>query len=174
MNIAERGQRKPGAAWRPDRLSGVAEKWPSPRSKSRGGQAAFSDLAIEIRLSLRIVFRLALRQTQGIVRSLIGLLDLDLAAPDFSTLSRRSKGLKVSERRRKRDGAITLIVPSRRYQHRLPVDGQHRSQNAWRRRLGCREARDKKSRKTSLSPTLRVDCRAAGENYISHSIRMAG
>ncbi len=45
--------------------------------------------------TLRAVFRLALRQTEGLIGSIIGLLGLDLAAPDHSTLSRRAKTLEV-------------------------------------------------------------------------------
>jgi len=41
------------------------------------------------------VFRLALRQTEGLIGSIIGLLGLALAVPDHSTLSRRAKTLQV-------------------------------------------------------------------------------
>ncbi len=46
-------------------------------------------------LTLRAVFRLALRQTEGLVGSVIGLLGLDLAVPDHSTLGRRAETLEV-------------------------------------------------------------------------------
>ncbi|MEO9779146.1 transposase, partial [Sedimentitalea sp.] len=52
----------------------VARKWSSPRRKTRGGQARYIDLAIEICLTLRVVFRLALRQTQGFMRSIAKLM----------------------------------------------------------------------------------------------------
>jgi hypothetical protein len=45
-------------------------------------------LAITTALTLRAVFRLALRQTEGLIGSIIALLGLDLATPDHSTLSR--------------------------------------------------------------------------------------
>jgi len=44
---------------------------------------------------LRAVFRLALRQTEGLIGSVIRLLGLDLAVPDHSTLSRRAETLDV-------------------------------------------------------------------------------
>jgi hypothetical protein len=44
---------------------------------------------------LRVVFRLALRQTEGLIGSLLQLLDLNLAVPDHSTLSRRAATLEV-------------------------------------------------------------------------------
>jgi hypothetical protein len=42
------------------------------------------------------VFRLALRQTEGLIGSVIRLLGLDLAIPDHSTLSRRPETLAVA------------------------------------------------------------------------------
>jgi hypothetical protein len=53
-------------------------------------------LAITTALTLRAVFRLALRQTEGLIASLLRLLGLDLAAPDHSTISRRGEALPVS------------------------------------------------------------------------------
>ena len=50
-------------------------------------------------LTLRAVFRLALRQTEGLVASMLRLLGLDLAAPDHSTMSRRGETLPVSQPR---------------------------------------------------------------------------
>ena len=90
----------------------VAQNWAAPHRKSRGGQARYSDLAIEICLTLRVVFRLALRQTQGFMRSIAQLMNLNLPVPDFSTLSHRSTGLKIQHRPSRSDGPITLIVDS--------------------------------------------------------------
>ncbi|HET6236708.1 MAG TPA: transposase [Acetobacteraceae bacterium] len=42
------------------------------------------------------MFRLALRQTEGLIGSIIRLLGLDLAIPDHSTLSRRAETLEVA------------------------------------------------------------------------------
>jgi hypothetical protein len=46
---------------------------------------------------LRSVFRLALRQTEGLIGSIIHLLGLALAVPDHSTLSRRAETLKLPQ-----------------------------------------------------------------------------
>ena len=48
-------------------------------------------MAIELVLSLRLVFHLALRQAGGFTRSVPALLGLDLAVPDHTTLSRRGR-----------------------------------------------------------------------------------
>ncbi|WP_243268062.1 transposase [Sulfitobacter sp. DSM 110093] len=52
---------------------------------SRGGQHKYSDLAIEMCLTLGMVFRQPLRQTQGLMRSIAGLFGLEIKVPDFST-----------------------------------------------------------------------------------------
>ena len=71
---------------------GVAGAWRARRRKDPGGQPMYSDVAIEVCLTLRSVFRLPLRQVQGFARSLLGLMKSELPAPDYSTLSRRSRG----------------------------------------------------------------------------------
>ena len=58
------------------------------------------------------VFGLALRQTEGLIGSVIGLLGLDLAVPDHSTLSRRAKTLEVPPLRRLGTGQLRLLVDS--------------------------------------------------------------
>src|SRR3712207_793782 len=47
----------------------------------------------------RSVFRLALRQTEGLIGSIMHLLGLDLPVPDHSTLSRRAETLEVPQPR---------------------------------------------------------------------------
>jgi len=85
----------------------------TPRGKrKRGGQPRYSDLAIETALTLRILFRLPLRQTEGFVGSLLRLLDLDLTSPDHTTLSRRAKQLDVELRAFGKKTEIHLIVDS--------------------------------------------------------------
>ena len=84
---------------------------PSP-SGQPGGQQRFSDLAISTTLTLRLVFRLPLRQAEGFVRSVLASMDVDLEAPDHTTLSRRSRYLAVGLHRVPVKGPIHLIVDS--------------------------------------------------------------
>jgi IS5 family transposase len=64
-------------------------------------------------LTLRAVFRLALRQTEGLIGSVIQLLGLALAVPDHSTLCRRAETLKVPRPRSRNDGGpMHLLVDS--------------------------------------------------------------
>ena len=65
--------------------------WTPGRSGRRGGQRRYSDLAIETALTLRLLYHLPLRQAEGFLHALFGMMRLDLSAPDYTTLSRRSQ-----------------------------------------------------------------------------------
>src|SRR5438045_945172 len=82
--------------------------WRAEPRTTRGGQPHYSALAITTALTLRVVFRLALRQTEGLIGSIIRLLGLDLATPDHSTLSRRAKRLEVA---RPASAAAVIVRP---------------------------------------------------------------
>ena len=87
--------------------------WSAARRTTRGGQRRYSDLAIELCLTLGMVFKQPLRQTQGLMRSIAGLLGVQIAVPDFSTLSRRGNGLLLQTRpRTDKQAAIHLVVDS--------------------------------------------------------------
>ncbi len=75
----------------------ASANWIAKSTGKRGGPRLYSNLAIETALTLRIVFGLPLRQTEGFVGSLLRMLGLDhLPVPDHSTLSRRAQSLDVS------------------------------------------------------------------------------
>jgi hypothetical protein len=69
--------------------------WAAEPRTTRGGQPWYSPLAILTALTVRAVFRLAFRQTEGLIGSLISLLGLTLRVPDHTTLSRRAASLEV-------------------------------------------------------------------------------
>ena len=73
--------------------------WEAVGVGNRGGQRQYSDLAIETALTLRLIFHLPLRQTEGFLTSIFGMLGLDLSAPDHTTLSRRGQHLDLPLRR---------------------------------------------------------------------------
>src|SRR3954470_6752082 len=79
--------------------------WEAERRTSRGGQPEYSDLAILTALTFKAVFRLAYRQTEGLIGSVIGLLGLDLAVPDHTTLCRRAATLEMPRPKPRGDGA---------------------------------------------------------------------
>ena len=52
----------------------AVQAWQAEPRTTRGGQLAYSPLAILTALTLRAVFRLPFRQTEGLIGSVIGLL----------------------------------------------------------------------------------------------------
>ena len=66
------------------------------RAARRGRQRLYADSAILCALTLREVYHLPLRATEGLVRSLMQLLGLELPVPDYSTLCRRARALRLS------------------------------------------------------------------------------
>ena len=83
-----------------------------PKNGRRGGQRRYSNMAILTALTLRVVFGLPLRQSEGFLDSLLSLMGLDLKAPDHTTLSRRNRIVDVPPLTRAHDGPIHLIVDS--------------------------------------------------------------
>jgi Transposase DDE domain len=90
----------------------VLAAWKAQPRMTPGGQPRYSDLAIETALTLRAVFHLALRQSEGLIGSIMRILGIDLPVPDHTTLSRRTRGLKVMPMPRSATGDLHLIVDS--------------------------------------------------------------
>jgi hypothetical protein len=86
--------------------------WKAQPRRTPGGQRHYSDLAIETALTLRAVFRLALRQSEGLIGSIMKMLEIDLPVPDHTTLSRRACGLPVCKPARIGTSELHLIVDS--------------------------------------------------------------
>jgi hypothetical protein len=62
-------------------------RWYAPASGKRGRQQTFSDAAIQFCLNIKCLFGLALRQSLGLVESLLRMAGLEWKAPDFRTVS---------------------------------------------------------------------------------------
>ena len=86
--------------------------WTPGRSGRRGGQRRYSDLAIETALTLRLLYHLPLRQAEGFLHALFGMMRLDLEAPDYTTLSRRSQHLRRCLRPVPTDEGLHLVLDS--------------------------------------------------------------
>ena len=86
--------------------------WTPPPTGKRGRQQQFSDAAIQTCLTLKVLFGMPLRQTTGFVESLLRLVRLNWAVPDFSTLCRRQKTLNVSLPFRGGTGPLNLLIDS--------------------------------------------------------------
>src|SRR3954451_22026153 len=70
--------------------------WQAPLTGQRGRSPLYSDLAIETGHLLRSAFGRPWRQTEGLLRSIMTLLGVNLAVPDHTTFSRRSTGLSLT------------------------------------------------------------------------------
>lgn len=98
----------------PEALDG----WQAVRRTTPGGQSSYSELAIETGMMLRLAFHLALRQTEGLMASIFGLLDVPLSTPDHSTLSRRARTMEpISKGCPLPDGPIHLLIYSTGLKH---------------------------------------------------------
>ena len=86
--------------------------WLAPHEGRPGRPSVFSDAAIQFCLSVKVLFKLPLRQTAGMVASLLRLAGLDWSVPDFSTLCRRQKTLAVQIPYRRIDGPLNLLLDS--------------------------------------------------------------
>lgn len=85
--------------------------WVPPPTGERGRQPQYSDAALQTCLTMKVLFGMALRPT-GFVESLLRLVGLDWAVPDFSTLSRRQKTLTVDIPYRGSNGPLNLLIDS--------------------------------------------------------------
>ena len=91
---------------------GAVNRWRDTAAPLRRGRRRFySELAITCALTLREVYGLPLRSTQGLVSSVLRLLGADLPAPHYSTLSRRAAALDV-RLERSSAGPLHLAVDS--------------------------------------------------------------
>lgn len=89
----------------------LVEIWHYSGEKQRGGQYDYSEQAIVMMQTIKNVFHLPNRATEGFLRSVFEMLKVSLAVPDHTTLSRRGKGLKVSLPK-KADGHLDIVIDS--------------------------------------------------------------
>ena len=88
------------------------DAWRPAPSGRPGGPRKFSDVSIMTALTLRLVFRLPLRQTEGFLRSVLSVMRVDLDAPDHTTLSRRGQQLDLALGQIPAQGPLHLVVDS--------------------------------------------------------------
>ena len=88
----------------------IAESWTPPRPVGQGKPGVYSDVAIQTCLTLKTLFRLPYRATEGLLKSLMRLCALDLPVPDNTHMSRRTATLEVKIPRRPRTGATHVVV----------------------------------------------------------------
>jgi hypothetical protein len=89
-----------------------AMTWEAAPTGKRGRQRDCGDAAIQTCLTMKVLFGMAPRQTTGFVECLLRLIGLDWTVPDFGTLSRRQKMLKVNIPYPGSNGPLHLLVDS--------------------------------------------------------------
>src|SRR5215210_3360860 len=75
-----------------------------------GRPFVYSDAAIECLLTIRELFQLPYRQTEGFGRSLLALLKVEVKVPDYSSLAKRASRLRVALSTVRGRGAIDVVV----------------------------------------------------------------
>ena len=86
--------------------------WEAARRSTPAGQATYSDGAIETCLMLRTVFKLPLRQAEGLMLSVVELLGCEMAVPDHTTVSRRAMTLPSIAEVHVPDGPLHVLIDS--------------------------------------------------------------
>ncbi|WP_415157683.1 transposase [Parafilimonas sp.] len=74
----------------------IASHWRQAPENKRGGQKKYRALAIESCLVVRKAYHLPLRQTEGFIKSIFGLLNVREPVPCYTTLCRRGIAVIIS------------------------------------------------------------------------------
>lgn len=93
-------------------MAGQAHVLVCRRQQQTRTQSEFSDAAIQFCFTLKNLFGLALRQTTGLVESVLHLCGLAWPAPDFSTLCRRQLDLNAQVPYTRSQAGLHLLVDS--------------------------------------------------------------
>ena len=88
------------------------DAWRAAPRSTPGGQATYSDSAIQTCLMLRTAFKLALRQAEGLMMSVVELLGRELAVPDHTTVSRRAIKRASITRQTLPEGPLHVLIDS--------------------------------------------------------------
>lgn len=73
----------------------IKYNWLYAGKQEPGGKQIYSDNAIEFCLTIRSLFRLPYRQTEGFVKSLMDAAGLELPVPSYTQFNRRTKHIEV-------------------------------------------------------------------------------
>ena len=111
--------------------------WHAEKSGKRGRPETFSDAAIQTCLTLQVLSGLPLRQTDGLLESLIQMAGLDWPVPDYSTLCRRQARIAVQVPYRTSGQPLNLLIDSTGIKFRGDGEWQARkhgpSRRQWRK-----------------------------------------
>src|SRR5271167_4522455 len=86
--------------------------WTTGRAVDWAGRLAAMDAAIQTTLMVRTAFKLPLRQTEGLMASILTLMDLTISAPDHTTISGRAVKLSVIRPAAIPHGPLHVLIDS--------------------------------------------------------------
>lgn len=110
------------------------EDWTDDSPPQQGAQWIFTDRAIKTCLQIKVVYGLTLRETEGFVRSLVELMELeDVPVPDYTTLSKRQKDLEIDLPTSSKSAPTHLVIDSTG----LKVHGE----GEWKQRIHGKQKR---------------------------------
>lgn len=90
----------------------VIKKWQEGKDKDAHGNQKYQDMVIICGLTIRQLYRLPLRATEGLMDSVMRLMKLNISVPDYTTLCRRGKHLKINLMAREAREARHILVDS--------------------------------------------------------------
>jgi transposase len=88
------------------------EAWTPANTGRRGRPQRYSAIVVETGLMLRLAFARPWRQTEGMLASILRLLDVNLPVPDHTTFSRRSADLTVAKAVKAATGPVNVVIDS--------------------------------------------------------------
>jgi hypothetical protein len=89
------------------------EQWlETEKTGQRGASRTYSNTAIEVMATLKALYRWAGRQIEGFIESVFKLMNIAIAVPDHSTLSRRMKTLEIDIPVQPTDKARHVVIDS--------------------------------------------------------------
>jgi IS5 family transposase len=90
----------------------VIDGWVAGSTGKRGRPTFYSDQVIILALTLKSLYGLPLRATQGFLEGLLSLMGLELPVPDYTRLCRRGKDLKINYRSSNKSKNLDLVIDS--------------------------------------------------------------
>jgi len=90
------------------------QQWYYQGSAQRGAQYKYSEMCIEMAMTLRVVYHLGYRQLEGFLTSLVGMLRWSVKVPDYTVINRRKKQLKinVADQIEKKGKQLYIVIDS--------------------------------------------------------------
>ena len=90
----------------------VIGAWTYKGEKKKGGQIIYSDLSIEVSASIKRLYKFGYRQTEGFLKSVFSIMQIDLSVPAYTQMQRRIKSLKIDLGDFRKKDNIDVVVDS--------------------------------------------------------------